>query len=56
MDNMFRPGMGTENAMLFINAIIRSTRPSSLLEIGAGDSTIKICDSIISSVKDFGSR
>lgn len=39
---LIRPGMGTENAFTLISSLIAMTRPRTVLEIGAGDSTVAI--------------
>ncbi|OJY22610.1 MAG: hypothetical protein BGP02_17480 [Pandoraea sp. 64-18] len=40
--HMIRPGMGTESSASLISALICMTRPATVVEIGAGDSTIFI--------------
>lgn len=40
--NLIRPGMGTENASSLLTALVQMHRPQTVLEIGAGDSTIAL--------------
>lgn len=40
--NLIRPGMGTENASSLLTVLVQMHRPQTVLEIGAGDSTIAL--------------
>jgi predicted O-methyltransferase YrrM len=51
--NMIRAGMGTENSACLIAALIRMARPRTVVEIGAGDSTIFIADALQLAVQDW---
>ena len=46
MSHLIRPGMGTENALKVIGALIQTIRPRTILEIGAGDSTVAIAQAL----------
>ncbi|AOJ08295.1 hypothetical protein WS71_12515 [Burkholderia mayonis] len=51
--HMIRPGMGTENSASLISALIRMTRPATVVEIGAGDSTIFIAKALQQTRQDW---
>ncbi|AJX33368.1 Uncharacterized protein conserved in bacteria (DUF2087) [Burkholderia oklahomensis] len=51
--HMIRPGMGTENSASLISALIRMTRPATVVEIGAGDSTIFIAKALQQARQDW---
>ncbi len=51
--HMIRPGMGTENSASLISALIRMTRPATVVEIGAGDSTIFIAKALQQALHDW---
>ena len=50
---MIRPGMGTENSVNLISALIGMTRPTTVVEIGAGDSTIFIAKALQQAQQDW---
>ncbi|CAH0445463.1 hypothetical protein LMG9673_04644 [Ralstonia pseudosolanacearum] len=51
--HMIRPGMGTEHSASLISALIRMTRPATIVEIGAGDSTIFIAKALQQARQDW---
>lgn len=51
--NLIRPGMGTENCLAIITAIIKMIRPKTSLEIGAGDSTVAIANALVESFEEY---
>lgn len=51
--HMIRPGMGTEHSASLISALIRMTRPATVVEIGAGDSTIFIAKALQQARQDW---
>lgn len=44
---MIQPGMGTEHTRLVLAAFINLLRPTSCIEIGAGDSTVAIAKALV---------
>ncbi len=50
---LIRPGMGTENALEIIAVMIKMARPLSILEVGAGDSTVAIADAIVAAKAEY---
>lgn len=50
---LIRPGMGTENSASLISALICMTRPATVVEIGAGDSTIFIAKALQQARQDW---
>lgn len=50
---MIRPGMGTENSANLISALICMARPTTVVEIGAGDSTIFIAKALQQALRDW---
>ena len=50
---MIRPGMGTENSVNLISTLIRMARPSTVVEIGAGDSTVFIAKALEQARRDW---
>lgn len=51
--HMIRPGMGTENSAILISSLIRMARPTTVVEIGAGDSTIMIAQALQKARQDW---
>ncbi|SAL21447.1 hypothetical protein AWB71_01063 [Caballeronia peredens] len=51
--HMIRPGMGTENSASLISALILMTRPATVVEIGAGDSTTFIAKALQQARQDW---
>jgi predicted O-methyltransferase YrrM len=51
--HIIRPGMGTENSANLISALIGMSRPNTVVEIGAGDSTIFIAKALQQARKDW---
>jgi hypothetical protein len=49
---LLRPGMGTENSLNVIAALVQMKRPRSVLEIGAGDSTVAIARALAGARKE----
>ncbi|KVZ21312.1 hypothetical protein WL15_27770 [Burkholderia multivorans] len=50
---LIRPGMGTENSAGLIASLIRMARPTTVVEIGAGDSTIFIAKALQQARQDW---
>ncbi|VWB58057.1 hypothetical protein BTE28158_02684 [Burkholderia territorii] len=50
---LIRPGMGTENSAALISALIRMARPVTVVEIGAGDSTVFIAKALQQARQDW---
>lgn len=48
--NLIRPGMGTENASSLLTVLVQMHRPQTVLEIGAGDSTIALARALENAV------
>ncbi len=51
--HMIRPGMGTENSANLISTLIRMARPATVVEIGAGDSTVFIAKALEQARQDW---
>ncbi|MCC8466824.1 DUF2087 domain-containing protein [Photorhabdus bodei] len=50
---MFRIGMGTENCSLILKGLIKMLRPNTVIEIGAGDSTISLLQALKETIDEF---
>jgi predicted O-methyltransferase YrrM len=48
-----RPGMGTENSASVLAALVRMQRPVTVVEVGAGDSTIALATALQQTVEDW---
>ncbi|MCW5258402.1 DUF2087 domain-containing protein [Verminephrobacter aporrectodeae subsp. tuberculatae] len=51
--NIIRPGMGTENSSALLSTLIRMSRPKTVVEIGAGDSTIFLASALKHAQSDW---
>lgn len=51
--HIIRQGMGTENSASLISALIRMTRPKTVVKIGAGDSTVFIAKALQQAQQDW---
>jgi conserved hypothethical protein len=51
--NLIRPGMGTENASTLLSVLVQMHRPQTVLEIGAGDSTIALARALADAVSSW---
>ena len=52
-EELYRPGMGTENVGGFLRAMVQMVRPSRILEIGAGYTTPFLLEAVVNNMRVF---